>query len=294
MTVSFAALVDQGAQHLVHAGLTIEDAQVDAGVLARSVVDWDAATWLAHHREAASDGFAARLDALIARRARREPVAYLTGAREFYGRRFGVTADVLIPRPETEIVVSAGLACLGDRAPAARRDRPEPRVIDVGTGSGAIAITLACERPTLRLTATDISSEALAVARENARRLNVADRVSFRHGSLLADQLAPWDLIVSNPPYIGRADWATLPPDVRNFEPMLALDGGDDGLAVIRALVAAAAGALAPAGVLVMEIGAGQAAAVRALLDHERVFVQVEVRPDLAGLHRVVIARRQV
>jgi release factor glutamine methyltransferase len=294
VTRSLAALVDGAAERLVREGFSPADARVDAGVLARAVLAWDVATWLARQQEAAPAGVPAMLEAAVARRARREPVAYITGEREFYGRPFRVTRDVLIPRAETEFVVEAALACLADRS------APVPQIIDLGTGSGCIAITIACEAPSVHLTATDVSSAAIAIARENATRHAVADRIDFVEGSLFAGQTGRagrggepggWDLVVSNPPYVARRDTDTLAPDVRDFEPDLALFGGDDGLAVIRALVHAAGTALAPGGALVFEIGAGQVDAVRTVIDETPGLAWAHMLLDLQQIPRVVVAR---
>jgi release factor glutamine methyltransferase len=295
VTRSLAALIDGAAERLVREGFSAPDARVDAGVLARAVLGWDVATWLARQQEAEPATASARLEAAIARRARREPVAYITGEREFCGRPFRVTRDVLIPRGETEFVVEAALACVAARRGAA------PRTIEIGTGSGCIAVTMACEVPGLQLTATDVSSGAIAIARENASRHAVAGRIDFVEGSLFAGRAGragragpggQWDLVVSNPPYVARRDRDTLAADVRDFEPDLALFGGNDGLEVIRALVPAAGTALAPGGSLVMEIGAGQADAVCALIDACPAFGSVRVNPDLQRIPRVVVADR--
>jgi release factor glutamine methyltransferase len=287
VTRSLAALVDGAAERLVREGFSPADARVDAGVLARAVLGWDVATWLARQQEAVPAAVPAMLEAAVARRARREPVAYITGEREFYGRPFRVTRDVLIPRGETEFVVESALACVASRPGAALR------IIEIGTGSGCIAVTIACEAPGVHLTATDVSSGAIAIARENATRHAVADRIDFVEGSLFAgraSQPGEWDLAVSNPPYIARRDRAALAADVREFEPDQALFGGHDGLEVIRALTRAAATALAPGGSLVMEIGAGQADAVRALIDETAGLSWTRVLPDLQRIPRVVVA----
>jgi release factor glutamine methyltransferase len=292
VTRSIAALVDGAADRLVHAGFSPAEARVDAGVLARAVLGWDVATWLARQQEAVPVTVPARLEAAVARRARREPVAYITGEREFYGRPFRVTHDVLIPRGETEFVVEAALACVAARRGAA------PRTIEIGTGSGCIAVTIACEAPRVHLTATDVSSGAIVIAKENASRHGVADRIDFVEGPLFAGRAeggiepGAWDLVVSNPPYVPRRDRDTLAPDVRDFEPDLALFGGHDGLEIIGALVSAASTALAPGGSLVMEIGAGQADAVCALIDASHAFGSVRVEPDLQRIPRVVVADR--
>lgn len=284
MTQSLAVVVDEAAGRLVQQGFAPPDARVDAGVLARAVLGWDVATWLTRHHEPARRDFSPRFDAWIARRARHEPVAYITGEREFFGRLFRVTPDVLIPRPETEFVVEAALEWARLHTPAA--------VLDVGTGSGCLAVTLACELPRAAVTATDVSSDALNVARDNAARHHVADRIAVVKGPLFADQPGPWDLIVSNPPYVPRRDYDGLAADVRDFEPRVALLGGDDGLDVIRAITRAAADGLAPAGLLVMEIGAGQVDAVRALIDRTTGLSWTRVLPDLQGIPRVVVATR--
>ena len=290
MTRSLAALVDGAAERLVREGFSPADARVDAGVLARAVLGWDVATWLARQQAPVPAAAPALFEAAIARRARREPVAYITGEREFYGRPFRVTRDVLIPRGETEFLVEAALACVAARRGAA------PRIIEIGTGSGCIAVTIACEAPGVRLAATDVSSAAIAIARENAIRHAVADRIDFVEGPLFAgldSEPGGWDLVVSNPPYVARRDRDTLAADVRDFEPDLALFGGTDGLEVIRALAPAASRALAPGGSFVMEIGAGQAEAVRGLIDACRTFASVRMQPDLQRIPRIVVADRE-
>jgi release factor glutamine methyltransferase len=233
-----------------------------------------------------------RLDALLARRVAREPVAYILRRREFYGRDFSVSPAVLVPRPETELIVDAALARF-------RRDAAI-EVLDVGTGSGCLAVTLALEFPMARLSATDVSAAALGVARENARRHGVLHRIAFQQLSLAADVEAI-DLLVSNPPYAALADAATIPADVRDFEPHVAVFGGADGLDVIRALVGEAANVLArpgrsPAspdgGWLLLECGMGQAAGIERMLAASGLFESIETMRDLQGIPRTVTARR--
>jgi release factor glutamine methyltransferase len=197
--------------------------------------------------------------ALIQRRLAGEPTQYLVGAKEFYGRRFSVDARVLIPRPETELLVEAALRELPS-------DRPI-RVLDLCTGSGCIALTLAAERPRSSVWATDLSAGALVVARQNAEQLGLDGRVTFFEGDLCdpLPQQARFDLIVANPPYVRRGELATLQREVRR-EPTLALDGGDDGLEVLRRVLAQAAPRLNAGGLLALEIGEEQGAAVRELL----------------------------
>ncbi|MEO5922539.1 MAG: peptide chain release factor N(5)-glutamine methyltransferase [Bryobacteraceae bacterium] len=216
------------------------------------------------------------------------PTQYIVGKQEFYGRDFRVTTDVLIPRPETEHLIEAAI----ERLSATSRSRlcNEPRasasgyqVLDVGTGSGCIAITLALET-NAQVTATDISHAALQVAKENAERLGAT--VHFLERDLIPE--GRFDLIVSNPPYVPLTDKPTLQREVRDHEPELALYGGDDGLDIYRRLIPAASRALNPGGWLMMEIGATQGAAVSAML---AAWAEVKILDDLAGLPRIVIAR---
>jgi release factor glutamine methyltransferase len=220
---------------------------------------------------------------LIRRRLHSEPVAYLTGRKEFWSLPFQVDRRVLIPRPETELLVEKALELTAERPPGA--------LADVGTGSGAIACALKKERPDWRVLATDLAPGALTVARENAARLGLA--VEFLAGDLTAPLAthAPLDLIVSNPPYIGAAELPTLAPEVRDHEPRLALTPGDDALAIVRRLVADAAPLLAPGGALALELGTGSGAAVAELL-RAGGYVDVGVRRDYAGHDRVAWGRR--
>jgi release factor glutamine methyltransferase len=286
VTRSIAAVVNDAAGRLAGAGFTAAESRTDAGVLARAILGWTTAQWLAHVQDIAPPGFATELNAAIARRARHEPVAYITGQREFYGRDFRVTPDVLIPRPETELLVDAALKLF--RQPSAVSRQPA-RIIDIGTGSGCIAVTLAAERPNAIIVATDISAAAIAVARGNAARHQVDGRITFVEGSLFAGLTGGWDLVVSNPPYVSENDRETLAPDVREFEPGLALFGGDDGLDVIRELVPAAAQALNPGGSLLMEIGAGQADEVKKIVEQAGL-VDIRFLADLQDIPRVAIA----
>ncbi len=253
-------------------------------MLARSVLDWTAADWLSRSREPASAAFLAAYHPLITRRVDREPVAYLTGVREFFGRPFRVTRDVLIPRPETELLVEVVLG-LPSRPSA-------PTVADVGTGSGCIAVTLALEWRAARIQASDVSLAALEVAAENARVHGVGERVTFRHGPLLSAGRGPFDVIVANLPYVPTRDRAALEPEVAAHEPAVALFGGADGLDVIGALVEDAASALNVGGVLALEIGQGQADAVCAHIERTPGLTVVDVHPDLRGVPRVVLAAR--
>jgi release factor glutamine methyltransferase len=290
--VSYRAIARTAARRLVAAGWPNDEAARDVTILARGWLGWDLGSWLTKKDEPAPAGFADALLASVERRARHEPVAYILGFREFYGRRFSVSPDVLIPRPETELLVELALERLD--TPESRASHAidgTPRLLDVGTGSGCIAITVALERPDVRVIATDTSEPALALATGNARAWNVADRVSFVHDSLtgqLADEI---DVVVSNPPYVPAHDRAALSPDVRDYEPAAALFAGADGLDVIRALVPASARALVAGGRLLFEIGQGQAAAIEPIVGGAGLVLD-DIRPDLAGIPRVVIARK--
>ncbi|HET9371847.1 MAG TPA: peptide chain release factor N(5)-glutamine methyltransferase [Vicinamibacterales bacterium] len=295
------------ARSLERAGFTAADARRDAAVIARSVLGWDAATWLLRQTDEAPPRLASEADPLIARRTRHEPVAYLTGQREFYGRNFLVSPAVLIPRPETELVVSEALGVGAGSEQGRRRvgagseqgqtrvgggSDPEPlRIADIGTGSGCLAVTLAAELANATVLATDTSESALDVARRNAGALGVSARVRFVRGSLLDGAPPQFDLIVSNPPYVRDDERATLAPDVIDYEPHAALFAGADGLDVIRALVPAAAARLTRGGHLVMEIGAGQDRDVAHIVAATGRLSIVRIAPDLQGIPRVVVAR---
>jgi release factor glutamine methyltransferase len=216
----------------------------------------------------------------VRRRSDHEPVQYILGETEFWSLPLHVCPDVLIPRPDTEILVEEVLR---------RIDGPAD-VIDVGTGSGAVAIAVAHEKPTLKITAIDCSRQALSVARGNAERHGMTDRIIFQEADLSTLPPGPYDLIVSNPPYISATEWDTLMPEVRDYEPRLALFGGDDGLTAYRHLSGQAPNHLKPGGWLLVEIGAKQAPAVRSLFDRAGLS-EVGVRNDYAGLPRVVYGR---
>jgi release factor glutamine methyltransferase len=219
--------------------------------------------------------------ALIVRRASGEPTSYLTGTREFYGRTFAVDPRVLVPRPETELLVEAVLQ-------AVPRDA-EVRVLDLCTGSGCVGITVALERPRARVLATDTSPGAVEVARANASALGAAERFEARLGDLLApvEDEAPFDVVVANPPYVPRGEIPTLPPEVRR-EPQLALDGGPDGLDVVRRIATAAPGRLVTGGLLALEIGDGQGPAVHSLLEAAG-YGSVRIERDLARHDRLAL-----
>ena len=272
--------IAQARAFLVRAGISEADAALDAEVIARNILEWDRARLLTHGREPAPEGFAAKFEAAIQRRARREPVAQIIGHREFWNLDFEVTPDVLIPRPETELIVEEARDFAASRACRT--------IADIGTGSGCIAVSLAIEVPAAEVTATDRSAAALAVARRNAARHGVLNRIEFRETDLLDDLSGPYDLIVSNPPYVPDADRTTLQIEVRDFEPPVALYGGADGLAVTRRLLEQARSRLAQDGRLIVEFGLGQEAAVRQFAQQSGWRV-IGVREDLQRIPRTAI-----
>ncbi len=222
---------------------------------------------------------------LVARSAQGEPLFYLIGEREFYGMPFKVTPAVLIPRPETEHLVDAALEWARSRT---YRTYTSLTFADIGTGSGCIAVTLAVYLPNSRGYATDLSSEALEIARENAVRHGVAHRLSFLEGDLCTPLPESVDLLVANLPYVARPEWGDLDPAIRKYEPILALDGGPDGLEVIRRFLTQAPDYLRPMGAVFLEIGAGQGATVLNLAHSAFPRAVVRLLKDSAGLDRVV------
>jgi release factor glutamine methyltransferase len=258
-----------------------------AELLLMHVVDASRAWLYAHIDDPLDPAAAERYRALIARRASGTPTQYLTGVQEFWGLEIEVTPDVLIPRPETEHVIEVTLARLGQL-----RSREALRVVDVGTGSGCIALALARELPAAQIFATDVSARALVVARRNAERHGFSDRIKFIEASLLAP-FAPrsLDVVVSNPPYVSRKDAASLPREVREHEPHLALFAGEEGMEVYPALIAEAGERLVAGGLLVMELGYDVSERVETLLDTAD-WQDIAITKDLAGIPRVIAATR--
>lgn len=248
-----------------------------------SLLGWDRAQLLADLRTATPSQLEPRWSAWLARRAQREPTAYIVGMREFWGRAFAVSPAVLIPRPESELIVEEVLALAGT-APV--------QIADVGTGSGCLAISIAAGAPQVSVTATDISDDALAVARENARRHNVQERVTFVHTSFLNGVDGPFDIIAANPPYVKSTDKPALSRQVVGYEPHVALFGGTDGLDALRATLTAARDTLVPGGHLVMEFGFGQDDQVEALIAAHAELRLERMRQDLQGISRTVVVRR--
>ena len=259
-------------------------ANLDARLLAQHVLGWDTARLLARAGEAAPEEFETAYEPLVARRAAREPLAYITGHREFYGLELEVTPDVLIPRPETEIIVEAVLSSMSTLQLFT--------MIDACTGCGNIAVAVAKERANARIVATDVSAGALDVARRNAARHGVENRVMFVQADLFGDVDGPVDVITVNPPYVAQRNASGLQPEVGGHEPHVALFGGDDGLEIVKRVVAEAPRLLRPGGLLLFEFGFGQEIDAEQLLRDSRALAFVDLKRDLQGIARTAIARR--
>ncbi len=304
---SIRALLQQGAALLERRG--ISPARLEAGVLMARVLGMPRWRLTLEPDRAVSPEASATIRDLLRRRARHEPLQYLTSSQEFWGLAFRVGPGVFIPRPETEGLMEAALQRFppcGPRGPDGPGGKIAPRlVVDLGTGSGCLAVALARAYPQARVVATDLAPQAVAAVRENAARHGVLERLTAWQGDLYAPlEAAPTalrtspraaaplkaDLIVSNPPYVPTRAWARLPEEIRLHEPREALDGGPDGLAIIQRLLAGVARYLAPGGLLLIELGAGQAAAVRRLARRHGLAVEA-IERDLAGIPRVLVAR---
>ena len=263
----------------------VPEARRDASSLLSFVMGKDRTFLISHAEDPVDNDSLDQLREFVERRAAGEPLQYIMGVQDFYGREFRVTPDVLIPRPETESLVEAALEVTKSEVPF---------ICDVGTGSGCIAITLLCELPGARAVALDKSPAALEIAKLNAARQSVADRAMFAVSdcfNALEPREYQFDLIVSNPPYVSEAALAGLQREVRDHEPVVALSPGPDGLSVIRRLFAEASAYLKPNGHMLMEIGFDQGEAVRSLID-ESVWSLLEVRPDLQCIPRIVVLRK--
>jgi release factor glutamine methyltransferase len=283
MSATIKSALTEGAGSLKTAG--VDDPRNQANLLLMYVLDRDRTFLLTHHEENLPAKQFEQYLALVTRRAEGYPLQYLTGRQEFFQLEFEVTPDVLIPRPETELIVEVGIEIL--------RDKAAPFFADVGAGSGAIAISLLRELPRARALAVDISPGALAVTKRNAERHAVTDRLQLVESDLFStiDPRAAFDLIVSNPPYVPANDLNGLQREVRH-EPPGALDGGPDGLAVIRRLLKDAPDFLTANGYLVFEIGFDQPEAVKELIDHAA-WEMIELRKDLQGIPRTVVLQKR-
>jgi release factor glutamine methyltransferase len=254
--------------------------RMNAEVLLMFVLGCDRAYLYAHPERELSPDEQNRYDDALEQRARGVPAQYITGHQEFWGLDFIVGPAVLIPRPETEHLVETVLELC--------KTIEHPRIVDVGTGSGCVALALASELPRAEIHATDISADALEIARANAARLLLTDRVTFHATDLLDGVSGPFDIVASNPPYVGESEFDKVQLEVRKFEPRCAVFAGADGMDVIRRLAPQARAALKPGGFLAIEIGYSQEAAVRAVL---RDWQDVRAVPDLQGIPRVIVAK---
>ena len=284
--VCLGRVLDAAVARLRAAG--IEGARRDARLLLAEALGLTPAQILAYPERVLTERELRTAEGLIARRAAREPVSRILGRREFWGLEFRITPETLDPRPESETLVAAAL----ERLPS--RQAPL-RILDLGTGSGCLLLALLSELPRAQGLGLDVSPGALAAARDNAGRLGLAARAHFAWGDWTQDGWTatlgePWQVIVSNPPYIVESDIRELAPEVARFDPRPALDAGPDGLSSYRRLLPEAAGLLAPEGHLLLEIGAGQAEAVRALMA-EAGLLEIEELADLTGTTRCLVAR---
>ena len=268
------------------AGIKDAEAGLDARLLAQRLLGWDAAQFFTAASDTPPARFASQYDELVARRAGREPIAYITGRQQFWDLTFEVSPAVLIPRPETELIVEAALELFPDRdAPLA--------IADVCTGSGCLAVALAHERPRATFVATDVSADALDVARRNVARLGVEARIRFILTDLFRDVDGSFDLIVANPPYVRQRDRVSLQPEVREHEPAVAIFAQDDGLSIIRGLVEQAAAHLKHGGILMFEFGFGQDVEVEQLIADAPELTMIGLKRDLQGIARTAIARKE-
>lgn len=266
------------------AGPHPERARADAELLLRHLLGKERSWLLTHTEEELGEDRAAEFCVLIERRAQGEPIQYITGGTEFYGIPFNITPAVLIPRPETEHLVEKVLELA--------KDFTAPRIVDIGTGSGAIPVALAHHLPKAVVTTIDLSPEALQVARRNAETNGLADRIRFLEGDLL-DSVAgeKFEMVVSNPPYVPLADRSSMAVEVREHEPAMALFAGEDGLAIYRRLIPAAQDALVAGGFVTLEIGYGQTPALHEMLAASG-FQEIAFVPDLQGIPRVACGRK--
>jgi len=260
------------------------DARLEAELLLRHVLGLSREELYTRLQDALSSTDLLAYKALRQRRLSHEPTPYILGRREFFGLEFEVSPAALIPRPETELLVETAIQSVKDRGPRVE----DLRVVDIGTGSGAIAVTLAKNVPGLRVVATDVSREALRLAARNAAA-HCVGRVDLVQGSLLEPLRGGFDLIVANLPYVPEQEYETLPPDIREHEPEVALRGGESGTVLMEELLAQATTCLRPGGVLVAEHGWNQGPRLRGIARHHFPAARVETRQDLAGIDRLMI-----
>lgn len=281
MSVSIGEALRQAAQTLEQSA--VAEARREASSLLSHVIKRDRTFLISHGEDLLDEGEWERFEEAVARRAAGEPTQYITGTQDFFGRTFSVTPDVLIPRPETELLVEAALQVM----------KASAVVCDVGTGSGCIAVTLLCERSDARAVALDISDAALEIARQNAHAHSVHDRIELVRSDCFSEleAMQQFDLIVSNPPYVAANMLSGLQREVRNHEPVIALSPGADGLSIIRRLLLEAPQFIRGHGYLLMEIGFDQGEAVQTLIDNN-VWTLREILPDLQCIPRIVVLQK--
>lgn len=283
MTWTIAEILKEATSELDSGG--VPEARREAGALLSFILGKDRTFLISHAEDSIDENSLVRLREFVERRAAGEPLQYITGVQDFYGREFRVTPDVLIPRPETELLVEAALQIVGDTAPL---------ICDVGTGSGCIAVTLLCEIVNARAVLIDKSPAALEIAKLNAQNHSVADRAVFVVSDCfnsLDSRDHRFDLIVSNPPYVAEAVIAGLQREVRDHEPLMALSPGGDGLSVIRRLIDEGPAFIKSNGHMLMEIGFDQGEKVEGLIDGSAWSLR-EIRPDLQGIPRILVAQK--
>jgi len=286
--VTLAEAINNAATLLSTAGIT--NARLDAEVLLSHIILKDRVWLITHRDDVLDDNHQREFADVIQRRTRREPLQHIIGNQEFWGLEFIVSPDVLIPRPETEFIIEAALAIVQDR-------NTPVRIIDLCTGSGCIAVSLAKELTAARVIATDASEKALTVARENTRRHGVSEHIRFLLGDLFEpleelDIRGQIDIIVSNPPYVQAGDLSTLQPEVRDYEPEMALIAGPGGTEIAKRIIQIAPEYLKKNGTLIMEMGLGQADALTRMVEATGAYGDRELLKDLAGIERVIIARK--
>ena len=277
--------LNEAMQRLAATG--IEDARLEAAVLLQAALGWSKAELLARLTDTIPEAAARTFAAYLERRLAREPSAYITGHREFYGLDLEVSPAVLIPRPETELVVEAALTLARERHP----EGAGVSIADIGTGSGAIALALAGQLSKAEIYALDISADALAVAQRNAERLDLRHRICFLLGDLVSPLPGAVDIIAANLPYVGTHEGRTLAPEISEYEPHVALFAGPTGLALIERLLMLAPGRLRPQGAIVLEIDEEQGGAVSALIERYLPHASRSIGQDLAGMDRVAVVR---
>jgi release factor glutamine methyltransferase len=278
--MNIASALEQAAEVLAEAG--VADARREAASLLAFAINKDRTFLIAHPEQDLSAATLAAYKSFINRRSQHEPYQYIVGRQEFFGLDFEVTSDVLVPRPETEILVEKAIDIL--------KDLPDPSFCEIGVGSGCISVSILHSVNVATATAVDVSDRAIAIARHNAEQNGVANRLSLQMADIFSEVAGRFDLVVSNPPYVPTRQIETLQAEVRRFEPLTALEGGADGLDIIKRIVKQSPGHLISHGVLLMEIGFDQSERVRQLFDGS-VWETPEFIDDLQGIPRIVAAK---